>query len=129
MRPSATGMCSETPLSMDLTCAGMSSGPSVSCTQRGLSGGQAIERGHKIDLHIRIGIFLNNQRRRRVADEEKKRAVAGADALEKARRFARDVDKPLARGGDVQACGRNRLDGRLLNIRQIETHVFVSSCC
>ena len=42
----------------------------------GIGRGEAIERGHKIDLHIRIGIFLNNQRRRRVADEQEKRAAS-----------------------------------------------------
>src|SRR6185437_3676042 len=37
-RPPLTGTCRQTPLSMALTWAGMSSGPSVSCTQPAFSG-------------------------------------------------------------------------------------------
>jgi hypothetical protein len=57
-----------------------------------------------------------------VADEQEKRAVARSDTLEKARHFARDVDKALAGGGDAQARDRDGLDARCVNISQIETH-------
>ena len=36
--PPLTGTCSEIPFSIAFTCAGMSSGPSVSCTQRAFAG-------------------------------------------------------------------------------------------
>ena len=36
---------------------------------------EAIERARKIDPHIRIGIFLNDERRRGMPQEKEQRAV------------------------------------------------------
>src|SRR6266436_5135095 len=43
--PALTGTCTETPVNMVFTCAGISSGPSISCTQPALSGATRVSAG------------------------------------------------------------------------------------
>ena len=62
-----TGTCSETPVSIALTWAGMSSGPSMSCDPAGVLGRQPVERGNQVGLHVGIGVLLDGERSRGVA--------------------------------------------------------------
>jgi len=54
--PSITGTCSETPLTMALTCAGMSSVLRIVDPTR-IRGRNAIKRGDQINLYVGIGIL------------------------------------------------------------------------
>jgi hypothetical protein len=56
-------------------CEGISSGPSAVWRSRA-AGGESGEEIAQILLHIRIGIFLNHQRRRCVADKTGQKPVA-----------------------------------------------------
>ena len=40
---------------------------------------QTVERGDEIGLHVGIGIFLDGERGRGVAQKDQQRALAGAD--------------------------------------------------
>ncbi len=63
----------------------------------GILGREPIERRHQIVEHRRIGVFLNRQRRRGVADEQRHRAFLRAGILDKFRDLGGEIDKAGAR--------------------------------
>ena len=69
-------------------------GPFCVVHPAGIGRRETIERSHEVNPHIRIGIFLNHQRCRSMADEKKKRAVARSGALEEARHLVLISIKP-----------------------------------
>ena len=60
-----------------------------------------------ISQYRRIGVLLNRQRGRGVADEQRQRTLARAGAAQELRRFARDVDKACAAGLHSERGGDN----------------------
>jgi hypothetical protein len=71
----------------------MSSGPSVSWLHPAFSGASRFERRHQIVEHRRIGVFLDRQRRRGVADEQRHRAFARAGLLHEFRDLGGEIGK------------------------------------
>ena len=64
----------------------------------GIRGRKTIQRGHKVGLHVRIGVLLNDQRRRGVADD--RRAARRRPLPPRCRKSAtssRDLDETLRR--------------------------------
>src|SRR5205085_2530230 len=90
--PSSTGMCSDVAVSMVLMCAGISSGPSVSWLQPAFCG-EAVQRGHQIVEHRRIGVFLNRKRCRGVADEQRQPAIPCRYLIDKFGDLAGEIDE------------------------------------
>jgi hypothetical protein len=62
----------------------------------GVFGRKSIQRRGQIDEHGRIGIFLDGQRRRGVADEQRHRALARGGVAKEFRNLAGEVGKACA---------------------------------
>ena len=83
----------------------------------GIRRSNALQRRHKVSLHVRIGVFLNDQRGRRVPQIGEQHAGACVNPLQEVRYLVRDLDKALAGRFDCQHRRRDELRGRALYIR------------
>ena len=75
----------------------------------GIGRREAIERGDKIALHVGIGILLDHQRRRSVAQKQKERAVLAARIGDEASGLAGELEKTLVAGFDGERRRRDQL--------------------
>ena len=73
--------------------------------------GEPIERGHEVGLHVGIGILLDGERGRGMAQKDQQRPLAGAGLREEARGMIGDLGEACA--GRIQSsvalaisCGR-----------------------
>ena len=89
-----------------------------------------MQRGHQIGLHVRVGIFLDDERRRGVAQIKQQHAVARPALLDKVPDFACDLGKALARRVDDELRARQQLrrDMRIADSRPGTARDSVSSC-
>ena len=71
----------------------------------GVFGREAVERRRQILEHRRVGIFLDRQRRRGVADEQRHRAFSRAGLLHEFRNLGGEIDKAAPGGLDRQERG------------------------
>ena len=78
-------------VSADLICAGLSSGPSLACRYGALRGASPVKRVDEIQSYVRIGVFLDRQRRRGVTDEKREQSVLRMLAAQPCTGFARYV--------------------------------------
>src|SRR5436309_15764688 len=116
--PPITGTWSDTPVSMVFTCAGMSSGPSVSMNPAGRRGCKAIEPTCKIAAHVRIGILLNHQRSRRMPREEEQCTIFRPALGNEPHNFARNLGEGASTGVDHKCRSRNELGHAVGDWRQ-----------
>jgi hypothetical protein len=72
---------------------------------------RTLERGRQIGLHVRIGIFLNGQGRRGVAQKDQQHTVARAGLRDEAAGIGGDIGKPRAWRIDAQRRSRDGLRG------------------
>src|SRR5215468_8940117 len=106
-------MCKDTPLSMALTWAGMSSGPSTSCTQPALAGAR---RRSAVTKSARTsGSAFSWMTSEAVPQINHNRAVMRADLLEKAGHLRSDLEKTFAGGFHRQTRGGNAIGFRTAN--------------
>ena len=75
---------------------------------------QPVECGRQIRKHRRIGVFLNRQRRRGMANEQRHHALDRAGVLCKACDLGGEIDKAASRclSGETRRYDRGRADGR-----------------
>jgi hypothetical protein len=80
----------------------------------GILGREPAERRQEIVEHRRIGIFLDRQRRRGMADEQRHRALLRAGIADKSRDLGGEIDEAGAGGLDRQQRRNNGVcaDGR-----------------
>ena len=117
IRPALTGTCNDTPLSMDLTWAGISSGPFDIMHPAGIGRSEAVEGHDEIGAYVGIGVLLDHERRRCVLQINEHGAVARADLPEEARDIGRNLEETLAGRFHRQArrsdsCARARCEWR-----------------
>jgi hypothetical protein len=70
---------------------------------------QPAQRRGEIGAHVGIGVLLDDERRRGVAQVNEQHAVPGAGLGEEARNLAGDLDEALAGGADDKARGGDDL--------------------
>src|SRR5579864_7149729 len=115
--PPVTGTCSDTPLSMALMWAGMSSGPSTSCTQPASAGAMRSSA-------VTRSVCTSGSAFSWITSE----AVVCLDGLQEARDLARDLEKTFAGGFDREQRPRDGLDARAVDGGQFAQSGAVSSC-
>jgi len=81
-----------------------------------------VQRRDEVGLHVAIGIFLDDQRCRGVAEIEQQHAVAGLALLDEVRGLAGEVGKALARGFDDKLRARQQLRRNAADRRQAAGH-------
>ena len=122
-RPAVTGIVSEVFVTAERAWAGMSSGPSSSCSQARDSGARSAMKRAQVAEHRRICIFLDHQAGRGVLHEH--RAQPGADlAAQRSTAFTSAVTfhkpAPRVRISSVSWCSATRSGMRSFRLlRQI----------
>jgi hypothetical protein len=87
----------------------MSSGPFNVVNPGPVFRGEMIERGHQVGLHVGVGVFLDGERGRGVAQKDQQRALARAGLRREACGVAGDVGEAGAKRIQAQRRGCDQL--------------------
>src|SRR5882724_12854572 len=87
-----------------------------------VGGREAMQRRDEIGLHVRIGILLDHERCRGVAQIKQQHAVARPALLDKAHSLSRDVGEALAGGFEDKLRTRQQLRRDVADRRQAAGH-------